>query len=439
MILLIIFIAYQLLQIIALPLVVLLLAFLHIKRSILGNIAQRCGLLPKTPLDKHVVWIHAVSVGETLTTQELINRIKSQTPHAFCYLTVGTTSAHRIAREQIKADQISFLPYDFLPCMLLAYARIKPKSVILIESELWPNLISLAHYKKIPLFLMNARVRKQSNMRMFPVSYFFATLLNCFSMIFAQSHDDQDAFEKIGVKASKLVTLGNLKAYNVIAKKNELIEHQPLPIPYQSSVRTILVGSIHPTEDQIYLNLFSTLKKEMPNLKLVLAPRHFGWQETLVKNINQTGYRSFIWTDTNPIIQTNGQSPTEAYEHVLANYDILVICKLGELFTIYPYATVFALGGTFVPVGGHNLLEPAAWAIPTFIGPYYGNCSDIADKLEALDAIVKVQSSEQLTEKMRQLLNSPAQLKSIGGASHAWVLQEAQKLQQSLELLLEKI
>ncbi len=438
MILFIIFVIYQILQIILFPFLVLFLVCLQLKRALFGNIYERCGFVPKTKQPGHVIWLHAVSVGEVLSTQELINLIKICMPHAICYLTIGTISAKRIAQTHVKADYFSFLPYDFLPCMLLAYTRIKPQSIIIIESELWPNFLTVAHYKKIPLFLLNARMNKRSAMGIFPISLFFKALLNCFTMIFTQSKQDQTSFESIGVNPSKITTLGNIKAFNVIAKKETYLHSIPLSLPYQSKFLIILVGSMHPGEDDIYLNLFVILKKSFPMLKLVLAPRHFSWQETLIQKVRQTGYNPFVWTDANPIASLN-QSLTQAFENVLNKHDIILVCKLGELFNLYPYATVFALGGTFIPVGGHNLLEPAAWAIPTCIGPYYQNCTDIAERLSALDAIIIVHNVDQLKAKMYELLSNSPLRRNIGDASYAWVVQEAHHVQHTLDHLLKKI
>jgi len=465
---LIISIIYQLLQIILFPFIAILICILQVKRGIIGNLKQRMGIVPKTQPHEHVIWLHAVSVGEVLSLQELVNTIKLQIPNAVCYVTVGTIAGMRMAKKQISADYLSFIPYDFGLCMLLAYKRINPKALIITESEIWPNLISFAHFKKVPLFLVNARVNPRSQNRNYHMRWFLTPLLNCFNAIFTQSTHDQEAFERMGVDQKKLIVLGNLKAWNVMGKKEKLEQtaaHQP---PYNlsavpatlselrragakaqftlSSVEgadrpfpIILVGSMHPGELDIYLDTFTQLKAAFPNLKLMLAPRHFCWQTTLVDKIKQAGFSFFEWTETQPISKNHSEPLQSSLKAIFSHYDILLVCKLGELFGLYPYATIFALGGTFVPVGGHNLLEPAVWGTATIIGPYYDNCKDIADRLEAAEGIIKVENIEKLNAQVFDLLAHPENRIALGNKSYTWVKGEAERVEHVINKLIQKI
>ena len=430
------FIIYQLLQIIFLPLIVLFLVFFHCKRRLFSNIPQRLGFIPVTDNKSHVIWIHAVSVGEVLSTQELITLLKKKIPNAVCYLTVGTVAGQQIAQKQIKADFISFLPYDLLPCMLLAYRRIKPQALIVMEAELWPNLLMIGHLKHIPLFLVNARINPRSLSRLISFKYLVKTLINCFTTIFTQSEYDQTLFCKLGVSPTKLEVLGNLKAFNVIAKKNDYLSSISYSPSLLSDTPVLLAGSIHPSEDELYLELFAILKKTDSRLKLILAPRHFTWHHQLIHHVEKLDAPYFVWSDQNPLPQ--GPQP-DALTKVFARHDILLVCKLGELFNLYPYTNIFFLGGTFVPVGGHNLLEPAAWGIPTIIGPQHQNCQDIADRLTTVNGIVKVASKEELFAKTKELLENTSLQKSIGLNSYDWVCHEATQVERELEILLRQL
>lgn len=428
---------YQIIHIIFFPFIAIFLLVLHCKKRLFTDLQQRFGFVPTANQNSHVIWIHAVSVGEVLSTQEFINLVKARIPKAVCYLTVGTVTGKRIAQTHIKTDFISYLPYDFLPCMLLAYRRIKPKALIVVEAELWPNLLIIGKLKKIPLFLLNARINPRSLNRFVTFKFLFKTLSNCFATIFAQSEHDKTLFTRIGISPNNIEVLGNLKAFNVIAKKEETL--QPLtfsPAPLSGSP-TLLAGSIHPSEDELYLNLFASLKKTHPTLKLILAPRHFTWHQKLVENVEKLGLPFFVWSEQNPLPSAQNQS--EALAKVFANHDILMLCKLGELFTLYPYANIFFLGGTFVPIGGHNLLEPAAWGVPTVIGPQHQNCQDIADRLTLVHGIVKVQSNDELFAKTKELLDNNARQQSIGKNSYDWVCQEATHVEKTLEILLKQL
>jgi 3-deoxy-D-manno-octulosonic-acid transferase len=430
---LLIFILYQILQLISLPIILVILITKQMKRKIIGNIAQRLGFVPVAPINRTIIWIHAVSVGEVLATQELINNIKRKNPTTLCYLTVGTINGMHMAHQQITADIISFLPYDFLPCMLLAYHRIKPNKLIIIESELWPNLIALARFKSIPSILLNARINPYSRNRAFRFRLFFKHLINNFNAILAQSARDKDEFVGIGVNPDKITVLGNIKAFNVMAKKEYRLKTHPLNQPSPTGTYpTLLVGSLHPKEDTIYLALFAQLKQQYPNLRLILAPRHFTWQQQLEDNVKKAGYNAFVWTPSTPIATDQQESLGAALLHTWQAHDVLLVCTLGELFNLYPYATIFALGGTFVPVGGHNLLEPAVWATPTLIGPFYQNCLDVADRLEQVHGIVKIATAEDVTPTVARLLANPTSCQTIGNNSYTWIEHEAKRVEETL-------
>lgn len=429
------FIIYQLLQIIFFPIIILFIIIRNFYRPIIGNFKERCGLVPKIPSDAHTIWIHAVSVGEVLSVQELINTIKKQVPNALCYVTVGTTSGKRIAQANIKADIISFLPYDFLPSIILAYQRIKPKTIIIMEAELWPNLLVIGQLKKIPLILLNARINPRSVQRLKILQIIFKTLCKGFTAIFAQNQSDCERFINLGIEASKIYYLGNLKAFNVVAKKAELINSEEYAFTKPDNM-VLLAGSIHPEEDIIYLELFMRFKQVYPNLKLILAPRHFSWQNQLVLHIQETKSTFFIWDDDHHHT-TSSTSFNLAFNNVLKHYDIILIGKLGMLFKLYPYADIFFLGGTFVPVGGHNLLESTVWNVPTIIGPYYHNCKDIADRLEKIHGVIKVKDKHNLLTKTEYLLQNIQVRQSIGHTSGTWVNQEAIQVKKNLKVLLK--
>lgn len=433
--LLLIIIIYQLLQIIALPIIVVLLATLHIKRKIIGNLWQRLGIVPLSTHSTHrIFWIHAVSVGETLSVEHFIKRLKSEFPNARCYLTVGTIAGKRIAQSHVTAaDWISYLPYDFLPCIMLAYHRIKPSVVFIAESELWPNFIATAYYKKIPLIWLNARINPYSRTRFVVFRRILRPLITCFSHIFAQSSYDQEEFQTVGIKAKRIDVLGNIKVFNVIEKKADYTTKKPEDCPNSTNqLRIILAGSIHPGEDTLYLDAFATLKTHFQNLKLILAPRHFGWQQTLEDHVTQRNLTYTLWNKQSKL--DDAPLPT-LLNDALIDHDVLLVCTLGRLFQLYPHAEIYALGGTFIPVGGHNLLESAVWGVPTLIGPYYQNCKDIAERLEALQGIIKIHNQETLYPILLDLLKNPEKSRAVGSASKLWIEEENQFVVQKLGLL----
>lgn len=418
------FILYQLFQFFSLPLFICYMLLRKLKnKPVFGRFSERIGLVPR-PTGQNVIWFHAVSVGEVLSLQSFIEKIKQNNPNTTCYLTVGTPTGKKIAQEKLQADVVSFLPYDFLPSMLLAFARIKPKRLIIVEAEIWPNLLMLAHFKKIPLYLINARISKRSKNRYHKFKWVLTKLFNLFEKIYTQSEYDTREFEALGVEKSKLHVLGDIKAYNVLEKQKS-----PLyPSIHDAKRRTrderrLLVGSLHPGELDTYINLYCTLKQTHPDLKLTLAPRHFHWKQELIEKIKQTNYSYAVWDQENDPENKNV-------------CDILLVCKLGELFKLYQQATIYFLGGTFVPVGGHNLLEPAVWGKPSIIGPHHHNCQVIAKQLMQHNGLLTVSNEAELIRVTQALLCDPEKIKSMGKNSRLWLEKEGEMVRDNLKTLL---
>ncbi|MCK4651070.1 hypothetical protein KAT08_02725 [Candidatus Babeliales bacterium] len=426
--LILIFLLYQVLQLILSPLLIAILIKRKIKKKItIGSFKERFGFVPKTKKNKKIIWIHAVSVGEILSVQNVIENIKQKVENSDCFLTTGTISGKKIAQQNITSDYLSFLPFDFLIPMLIAFKRIKPAAIIIIEAETWPNFLMLAKFFSIPIYSLNARISTRSKKRYLNLKIFLRPLFNIFKIIFVQSQEDKKNFEKLKINPFKIKTLGNIKTFNVLSKKEKLEKFKIFKI--EKLYKTLLVGSLHSGELEIYLNLFKNIKKEFSNIKLILAPRHFHWQNELIKKVKSTGYKYYLWQ------KDEHKNLSEFINKKFEIYDILLVCKLGELFKLYQMSDLFFLGGTFVPVGGHNLLEPSVWSNPSIIGLYNHNCKDIANKLEKQNAIIKIKNQDKLLLQTKHLLKNPDLAKSIGQNAQKWLLSEAKIVQKNLKIL----
>ena len=239
-----IFFLYQTAQLFCAPFIFIYLFFRKFyKKKQAVFTWERFGFVPTVPSGKKVVWLHAVSVGETLSLEFFITLIKKEIPGCICYVTVGTDAAKKLALKMLPNDIISFIPYDFLPCMVLAYYRIKPHSLIVVEAEIWPNLLMLTRVHKTKLYGLNARINDRSKKNRFILRQFFVPLMNCFDAIFVQSLTDKQKFQALNISTEKLTVLGNLKAYNVSVKKTEFestLEQKTF------NKQVLLAGSIHP-------------------------------------------------------------------------------------------------------------------------------------------------------------------------------------------------
>ncbi|MCB9493462.1 MAG: hypothetical protein H6679_04280 [Epsilonproteobacteria bacterium] len=431
----IIFILYNSLQLLFLPFLPLYLFIISRNRKVLGNLPERIGIIPKANPANNNIWFHAVSVGEMLSIQHMLETINTRIANSATYLTVGTVAAKELARGQVKSNYLSFIPYDFLPCVLIAFARIKPSALVLVEGEIWPNLLIIARWKKIPVYMVNARMSTRSARRYRLLGMFARPLLKSFKHIYAKNADSRDLFTSLGIDADHTSVLGELKAYNVMEKKKHIeremavsrLEHATLEKEYQ----TLLVGSVHEGEAQVYIDLFSTLKKDQP-CKLILAPRHFHWRENWKAMLDKAGLRYKEWdnsTDT-PLDRLDDQAYAD-----FNDCDVIVVAKLGILFNLYPVADLFFLGGTFVKVGGHNLLEPTVWQVPTCVGPYHYNSQDQVETLLKVNAIMVCTNEKELTINVGQLLADKQELKAMGQRAYEWLEYEATRVEKALNEL----
>jgi len=416
------FAAYQLTQALLFPFFIVYLVHRKLKsKPVFGNFWHRIGVVPRAPNGK-VLWFHAVSVGEVLSLQSIIEKVKQENPKTVCYLTVGTITGAKMAHKNLAADFISFVPYDFLIPMLIAFSRIKPNRIIITEAEIWPNLLMVARLKKIPLYLINARISDRSKNKYFYLRPIIAPLLNSFEKIYTQSEKDKELFLQMSVKGEKLSVLGDIKAANVLKKIESAGGTSELESLFDRKDLILLAGSIHPGEEKIYLKLYKELKRDFPKLKLILAPRHFHWKKKLIEAA-ATGYKYKIWEDDMP----------------QGEWEILLVCKLGELFKLYKHATIYFLGGTFVPIGGHNLLEPTAWKVATVVGPHHQNSLTIAKALLKKDGLVVAKNYQELLEKTRSLLEDGVAREKIADNGYSWLKNKGAIVEASINQFLKEV
>lgn len=387
------------------------------KKPMIGSLAERFGFVPKSK--EETIWIHAVSVGEALSVANLIEKLKREIPGSKFYLTCGTLGGREIATKSIKADYISFLPFDFLPSVLLAFSRIKPKSLIIVEGDFWPNLLMVAYFKNITTLAINARIREKTLPRYRKLAFILRPLLNTISFFFVQTKEDLERFKSFGIKQKKMFVLGDIKSFNVLEKQKGTKDFFQKPKDY----KILLAGSTHPGELSYYLNLFKNLKPRFENLKLLIVPRHFHWKDDLKMNLGQSGFKFEIWDD-----KTLGAD----LQGVLESSDILAICKLGILFKLYNVCDIFFLGGTFVSIGGHNLLEGAVWSKPSIVGPHHQNCKAFADELEKNNALIKVNDQSQLEAATENILSNPILLEEMGKTARIVLEKEGRVLENEI-------
>jgi 3-deoxy-D-manno-octulosonic-acid transferase len=330
------------------------------------HLRRRCGAgLKKRDPGKKSFWIHAVSVGEVLSLQNLIREIKRIHPDWGIYFSCLTESGYRMAREKFaELDEIFFVPLDLGFVVKRFFLHLKPDVFVLAESEFWPNLLREARRKTKGVLLVNGRISNRSFRRFERFKFLMKRILNQVSLFLVQTDKDKRMLEKIGVDPGIVRVAGNLKA----EIKLPILTSQDLKrlkdgLGISQKARVIVAGSIRKGEEEPLLEAYSRARETKPELLFILAPRHPERAGEVEKICQKYPYRVMMRTKV----------------RAGAEWDILILDTLGELAQVYALSDIAFVGGSLVPWGGHNLLEPAFYAKPVFFGPHMDNFAYLAE------------------------------------------------------------
>lgn len=375
--------------------------------------AERLGIIPLPPLED-VMWLHAVSVGEAIAAIPLVHRFHQQYPKSPILITTTTpTGSDRVqaAFKDMLGKHIyhCYLPYDLPFILNRFFKRVKPKLLILMETEIWPNLLQACKARQLPVLIANGRLSPVSMRRYQRLGGLMKWIVSPISAVAAQSAMDVERFARLGVAPEKICDTGNIKfdlqlpAY--LPEAGGLLRQE------LGNERLIwIAASTHETEEAIALNVYQALKPRFPELLLFLVPRH---PDRFNKVANLCLDRGF-----NVARRSLKQSTT-------TQTDVYVGDTMGELPLFYAASDVAFVGGSFVAVGGHNLLEPAALGLPVISGPQLFNFVAISQMLIGAKGALAVNNEAELTAALAELLASEERRTSMG--THAQKVVEENK------------
>ncbi len=330
------------------------------------HLKERLGfVLPSPKGGRPFVWIHAVSVGEVLSLQSLIRMVRETHPDWEIGFSVLTHSGYKMTLDKIKdADHIFFLPFDLGWSVRRIFSRLKPALLVLAESEYWPRLLKEAARRGCPVLVVNGRVSPRTFRRMRRLRFAARRLLSAVTRFLVQTPLDRDRLEAIGVPPGKIQVAGNLKCETRLPESTPAeiaADKAALGIPAGDMV--IVAGSIHPGEEQTLLAAFRAARQRRPGIRLVLAPRH---PEKFADVSADPSLAEFA------IQKKTGLDPARPW-------DILILDTIGELARTYALGDAAFIGGSLVPWGGQNLLEPAFYGKPIIFGPHMHNFAALAE------------------------------------------------------------
>jgi 3-deoxy-D-manno-octulosonic-acid transferase len=364
---------------------------------------QRLGRVPLElrPDGKPVIWLHAVSVGEVLAVSRLVSELDAAFPNHRLLISTTTRTGQALARERFGFDRVFYCPLD-LPWAVSAYLNaIQPKLLILAETEFWPNLFNGCFQRGIPVAVVNARISDRSWPRYRALRSLWKPFLSRLSLVLAQSELDAERLEAIGCSPERISVAGNLK-FDVRVAQEATISR--ILRSHTATQRFVIAGSTLEGEESALLDAWPQLLTVDPSLLLVLAPRH---PERFDAVANLLRSKGVCW-----IRRSEQTDPTDPHDGLGAG-NIVLLDTIGELASVYSLASVAFIGGSLIPAGGHNPLEPAQFAVPIVMGPYYENFRAIVDDLRAHDA-VRITENNVLASGLIDLLNNRPDAEAMG-------------------------
>lgn len=374
---------FLLLAIILSPVIAILFA---IKPKLRAGFFTKIGFYKNLSITNGSIWIHAVSVGEINAVEALIKRISKEFPDYKIVVTTVTRTGQELALKKLSEfAEITYFPYDFDLAINSAIKALNPKLVIIAETEIWPAFSSIVNKNKIPLMIVNGRISPSSYKGYKKIAFFFKNILRKYNLILAQTEGDKSRLVDIGANPNTTQIMGNLKFDILGNKESNLTLKEQLNI---NNEKIIIAGSTHKGEDELILDCYKELKKDINNLKLILAPRHPERLNTIKKLIET--YELKYGTRSNKDSFTDN--------------DLILVDTIGELAKLYSIANVAFIGGSFSKTGGHNPLEAAVYNIPVISGPDVFNFKDIYRFMTEKNCAIIINEPSKLLVTIKNLL-----------------------------------
>lgn len=367
------------------------------------------------------LWLHAVSYGEAVAAEPLLHKLKLSYPNLKIIITTMTlTGAIRVQATWQKDPQIRhiYIPYDIPFAINRFFNQINPAVAIIMETELWPNLLHIAGEKKIPLILANARLSPRSLKGYQRIKNFMAPFLKNITLVAAQSEQDAERFVALGVPQKQVSILGNLK-FDITPPEPQISQGLELKkkLPFE---HILVAASTHANEEEQLIDVFSRIQKDLPRTLLILIPRHPERFEEIAALCLRKGFQI---------------ARRSANELPHENTAIFLGDTMGELYFFYSLGDVAFVGGSLVPIGGHNLLEPAALKLPIVTGPHLFNFTAISDLLTNTGTLQTSLNGENLYQTFCALLKDKVHSQRIGFAGYEILAKNRGATERHLEVV----
>jgi 3-deoxy-D-manno-octulosonic-acid transferase len=392
-----------------------------------AGLGERLGRIPKrllTEPGRPTIWVHAVSVGEVLAVGELVAELRKRFPKHHVVVSTTTDTGQKLARTRFGADNVFYFPLDFAFAIRPYLAALKPELIVIAETEFWPNFLRLARASGARIAVVNARISDRSWPGYRRFRRFLVKVLPQIDLFLAQTGEDANRLQDIGAPAERVHVSGNLKFDVPAPPAPPIVASLRSALQRSKAGPVIISGSKVDDEERLLLQAFANVLASHPRAVMILAPRHperFGEVAELLEQLGIHFWRRSLWSG-DPIVG-----------------GVLLIDTIGELAALYALADVAFVGGSLVPRGGHNIIEPALHGVPIVVGNHTENFRDIVALFQNRDA-VRVVGPAELPLVFMELISNPDERAALG-ARAAEVLQSqmgaTQQTAQALQKLME--
>lgn len=377
-----------------------------------AGIWQKLGLIPnsvkgRTRKAGGTVWFHSVSVGEFNAVWPLIESFSKQHPDYSIIISTATQTAQNLAKEKARDKAtVIYFPLD-LPWAINNWLdELSPDLIAIVETEIWPGFTFECSRRAIPIVVVNGRISPRSAAGYRRWRVFFGPVVRRFRTIVAQSEGDACRYRLIGGESLPLLVSGNLKLDGLTPVSSDECAFLKESIKLLPQQQVIVAGSTHEGEEQSILDTYLKLKDKHSNVRLILAPRHPERWDHVAAMIESNGFR------------VRRYSLNECFER---DGDVYLLDTIGQLFRFYSLATVAFVGGTLVPIGGHNIVEPYAYAVPVVCGSHLEKTKDSANGLQSAGALTVVENVLDLAASVEELLRSEELRRRQGESGRQWL------------------
>lgn len=378
------------------------------------GLGQRLGFIEAPPC-RSEIWLHCASVGEVNLTRLLVARLLQSFT---CSLSSMTLTGLGLLRKLYPDARSFLLPLDLSPCVRRVFRTLSPRALILVELELWPNLVLCAYERDVRIVILNARISDEAFPRYRRIYRLVKPLLKRVSLVCAQNETYAERFRALGADSSKVFVTGNMK-YDALPPYSPERE-QAVKRELGLEGRVVLVaGSTHEGEDELLLRVLRHLRSSFPQLSLVLAPRHPERLDVV---------RRAVWSENFRLHLRSAGTPSEPP-------DVVVIDTMGELAELYRSADVVFVGGSFIPYGGHNVLEPASLKKPVITGEHFFNFKEEVDGLLSAGGLSIVRDEAELESKLKELLSNTTMRQGMGERARGVIARLSGATSRNLSLL----